>query len=54
MELKDIIRNTTDTQPFNSFEVGVLREIYRTLGGEFRRTVTTDNFGTAKNLIFTV
>ena len=45
MELKDIIRNTTDTQPFNNFEVAVLREIYRTLGGEFRGTLTTDNSG---------
>ena len=45
MELKDIIRNTTDTQPFNRFEVAVLREIYRTLGGEFRSTVTADNSG---------
>lgn len=34
MKLKDIIRNTTDTQPFNNFEVAVLREIYRTLGGK--------------------
>ncbi len=33
MELKDIIRNTTDTQPFNKFEIAVLREIHRTLGG---------------------
>ena len=31
MELKDIIRNTTDTQTFNNFEVAVLREIHRTL-----------------------
>ena len=36
MELKDIIRNTTDTQPFNNFEVAVLREIYRTLGGKIQ------------------
>ena len=36
MELKDIIRNTTDTQPFNNFEVAVLREIYRTLGGKIK------------------
>ena len=33
MKLKDIIRNTTDTQPFNKFEIAVLREIHRTLGG---------------------
>ena len=33
MELKDIIRNTTDTQPFNNFEIAVLREIWRTLSG---------------------
>ena len=33
MKLKDIIRNTTDTQPFNNFEIAVLREIHRTLGG---------------------
>ena len=36
MELKDIIRNTTDTQPFNRFEVAILREIYRTLGGKIK------------------
>lgn len=36
MELKDIIRNTTDTQPFNKFEVAVLRQIYRTLGGKIK------------------
>jgi len=45
MKLKDIIRNTTDTQPFNKFEVAILREIYRTLGGEFMSTVTADNSG---------
>ena len=33
MELKDIIRNTTNTQPFNNFEIAVLREIWRTLSG---------------------
>ena len=33
MKLKDIIRNTTDTQPFNNFEIAVLREIWRTLSG---------------------
>ena len=36
MKLKDIIRNTTDTQPFNRFEVAILREIYRTLGGKIK------------------
>ena len=36
MKLKDIIRNTTDTQPFNNFEVAILREIYRTLGGKIK------------------
>ena len=46
MELKDIIRNTTDTQPFNNFEVAVLREIYRTLGGKFRSIVTSNDSGT--------
>ncbi len=42
MELKDIIRNTTDTQPFNNFEVAVLREIYRTLGGKIKDSKRTD------------
>ena len=42
MELKDIIRNTTDTQPFNNFEVAVLREIYRTLGGRVNSNRKTD------------
>jgi hypothetical protein len=42
MELKDIIRNTTDTQPFNNFEVAVLREIYRTLGGKIKDSRRTD------------
>ena len=46
MKLKDIIRNTTDTQPFNNFEVAVLREIYRTLGGKFRSIVTSNDSGT--------
>ena len=51
MELKDIIRNTTDTKPFNKFEVAVLREIYRTLGGS-THPITTDHFGTAKKSDF--
>ena len=42
MKLKDIIRNTTDTQPFNNFEVAVLREIYRTLGGKIKDSRRTD------------
>ncbi len=42
MELKDIIRNTTNTQPFNNFEVAVLREIYRTLGGKIKDSKRTD------------
>ena len=40
MKLKDIIRNTTDTQPFNKFEVAVLREIYRTLGGKIKNRIS--------------
>jgi len=42
MELKDIIRNTTDTQPFNNFEIAVLREIYRTLNGRVKTNKKTD------------
>ena len=42
MELKDIIRNTNDTQPFNKFEVAVLRQIYRTLGGKIKNSKKTD------------
>ena len=42
MKLKDIIRNTTNTQPFNNFEVAVLREIYRTLGGKIKDSKRTD------------
>jgi len=42
MELKDIIRNTTDTQPFNNFEIAVLREIYRTLDGRVKSNKKTD------------
>ena len=42
MELKDIIRNTTDTQPFNNFEVAVLREIYRTLDGKMKDSKKDD------------
>ena len=38
MKLKDIIRNTTDTQPFNKFEVAILNEIYRTLGGKIKNS----------------
>ena len=41
MELKDIIRNTTDTQPFNNFEIAILREIYRTLGGKINDYAST-------------
>lgn len=44
MKLKDIIRNTTDTQPFNNFEVAVLREIYRTLGGKIKDSDRTDMY----------
>lgn len=40
MELKDIIRNTTDTHPFNKFEVAVLRQIYRTLGGKIKNSIS--------------
>ena len=41
MKLQDIIRNTTDTQPFNNFEIAVLREIYRTLGGKINDYAST-------------